>query len=216
MRTKGFLRAGVLSTLLSSGLVSTGCSPMNHTETGATVGGLGGAGFGAAVGAATGRPVAGAVIGGLAGATGGALIGNTVDRDEQHARDVQQAQAVAAAQAQAQAQRAMGIADVIQMTRAGQSEQIIINQIHNTGSTFQLTQSDLNMLKDNGVSDAVISAMQAARPGTVVVRPQPAPGTTVIYDASGVPVYAPGPAIVVAPRPYYYGGPYYGYGYRRW
>jgi len=113
---------------------------------------------------------------------------------------VQQAQAVAVAQAQADQQR-MGIFDVIHMSKANQSEQVIINQIANTGSTFNLTPSDLDQLKLEGVSDRVIGAMQNARVArpvaparVVVVEPQP---TTIIYQQS--------PPIYVAPRPVVFG-----------
>ncbi|WP_171468890.1 hypothetical protein [Frigoriglobus tundricola] len=88
------------------------------------------------------------------------------------------------------------------------NDQLIINQIRTTRSSFQLTVLDLEMLKANGVSDRVVAEMQAARGGPVVVS---GPGP-VIYDSP--PVYAAPPPVVVvgAPRPYYYGGGYY---YRR-
>ncbi len=209
MRTDRLLRLGFLTTLITGGLGSAGCSTMNNTEKGAAVGGVGGAAVGTAIGAATGRPLLGAAVGGLAGTAGGALVGNDIDRSEQHQRDVQQAQAVASAQAQAQAQqRVLGMADIIRLSQQKLDDQVIINQIHTTGSTFQLTTSDLEMLQANGVSPQVIAAMQAARPVpgvTPVVVGQPGP--TVIYG--GPPVVA-APAVVVAPRPYYYyGGGYY-------
>jgi hypothetical protein len=134
------------------------------------------------------------------------LIGSENDKEE--ARRREDAHAVALAQAQAQQQR-MGIADIIGLSKSGQSDTIIINQIRNTRSTFQLTASDLDMLKVNGVSDRVIAEMQAARaaPGVVYQQPQ------VVYDTNGVVVQQP-PVVVVQPRPYYYGyGP--GYYYRR-
>jgi hypothetical protein len=102
----------------------------------------------------------------------------------------------------------MGVADVIRMTKEDYKPQIIINQIRTTQSTFDLTLSDLDMLKTNGVSDSVIAEMQASRPtrapARVVVRDQPG---TVIYDS-------PPPVIVrpyYAPRPVYVVGGYYRY-----
>lgn len=186
---------------------------MNNTEKGAVGGGVVGTALGTAVGAATHHPVAGAVVGGLAGTATGALVGNGVDKQEKRDRDV--AQAVALADAQAQAQR-MGIADVIGMAQAGHSDTVIINQIRTTRSTFSLVPSDLDMLKNAGVSQAVIAEMQASRPAPapsrVIVR-EPAP---VIYDSGPAVVVRPAPVYVV-PRPYY--GPYYGGGFyygRRW
>jgi hypothetical protein len=180
---------------------------MNNTEKGAVGGGVIGAGAGTVIGAATGRPGLGAVLGTATGAVVGGAVGNQVDKDEARQKDIAQAAALADAQYQ---QQRLGIADVIAMAQAKQNDTIIINQIRNTRSTFNLTVSDLEMLKNNGVSDAVIAEMQAARapagPGRVVVR-EP---RTVIYDS-------PPPAVIVRPAPYYYaprpvyvvGGGYY-------
>ncbi|AWM36007.1 hypothetical protein GobsT_62430 [Gemmata obscuriglobus] len=189
----------------------SGCSTMNNTERGAAIGGTGGAAVGAGIGALTGRPVAGALIGGGLGAAGGALVGNDVDKREQRDREV--AQAAALADARAAGQR-VGVFDVIRMAQEGQDDQVIINQIRSTGSTFLLEPSDLSELKRNGVSARVITEMQAtrpaARPTRVVVR-EPGP---VIYES-------PPPVVVVRPRPVYVGPPPpyrygYGYGYRHW
>ena len=191
----------------------SGCASMNNTERGAAIGGGVGAVAGTAIGAATGRPGFGAAIGGLGGAAGGALIGNDIDKREQRDREV--AQAAALAEAQAAGQR-LGVFDVIRMAQEGQDDQVIINQIRATGSTFQLTPSDLSELKRAGVSARVITEMQVAqapvRPARVVVR-EPRP---VIYESPppavivrpAPPVYVVGP-----PRPYHYhygGGFYYG------
>lgn len=181
---------------------------MNNTERGAVGGGVVGAAAGTAIGAATGRPLLGAAIGAASGTAVGALAGNEVDKDERHQREV--AQAAALADAQAQAQR-LGITDVIELAKAGQGDQVIINQIRSTRSTFQLSSADLNLLKTNGVSDRVIAEMQVARAGPpprVVVREQP---STVIYESPPPYYVRPSPVIVVGPRPYY-GGGYY----RRW
>ncbi len=186
---------------------------MNNTEKGAGIGAALGTAVGLGIGAATGNPRTGAVIGGLAGAGTGALVGNSADKDEQRQREIVQANAVAQAQAQ---QRRMGMFDVIDMAQKGHDDQVIINQIRATGSSFQLATSDLDALKANGVSTRVIAEMQAARPvsptATKVVY-QEAP-TTVIYEQ---PVY-PAPVMVVPvrhpPRPVYVSG---GFGYyRRW
>ena len=209
-----FLRLGALGNLVAIALGSTGCEHMNNTETGAAVGAGTGAVLGTAVGAMTGRPLAGAAIGAAAGTGVGALAGNSADRSEQRIKDVQQAQAVATAQAQAQAQQQrMGMSDVIAMSQNGHNEQVIINQIRATGSSFQLTTSDLDYLKKSGVSDRVIAEMQVARESVPVVAPG---STAVIYGQPyPPPVYVrPAPVVVFPMRPYY--GGYYGGYYRRW
>lgn len=128
-----------------------------------------------------------------------------MDREDREKREVRQA-SVAVAQAQ---QQRMGTTDVIQMVQAGHDEQVIINQIRNTGSSFQLSPADLDFLKQNNVPSRVIVEMQNARPTavypgrprTVVVREEP----TVIYREPPVIMYGP-------PPPVYVGGGYY----RRW
>jgi hypothetical protein len=199
---------GVLVVSAVVAAAGSGCASMNNTEKGALGGGIVGTAAGTAIGAATGKPLLGAGIGALAGTASGALIGNGVDKDERREREINQAAALAEAQAQ---QRRMGIADVMHLAQQGHDDQVIINQIRSTGSTFQLTASDLDMLKNSGVSARVIAEMQASRPrvnpGRVVVREQP---TTVIYE-SPPPVYVrPAPVYVYGPpRPVVVGGFYY-------
>ncbi len=177
---------------------------MNGTERGAVGGAALGTGAGAVIGAAAAHnPLAGAAIGAVTGTAIGALAGNQADKEDNRRREVLQAQALADAQYQ---QQRMGISDVIGMTKDGHDPQIIINQIRKTRSTFDLTVSDLNMLKANGVQDSVIAEMQAAQavaPTRVVVR-QP---RTVIYESG--PVYMPRPFYAPRPRPVYVVGGYY-------
>jgi outer membrane protein with glycine zipper len=200
------VRAGVVVAVVGVAVSLAGCEHMNNTEKGAGIGGALGAGAGLAVGAATGNPRTGAAVGGLLGAGTGALVGNDVDRQEQRDREIKQA--VATAEAQAQQQR-LGLTDVIHLVQQGHDDQVIINQIRSSGSTFQLTPSDLDYLKNSGVSARVIAEMQAAR-GPVAPRVVgPAP-TTVIYE----PIYGPPPVFIgpayCAPRPYVFIGGHFG------
>ena len=96
---------------------------------------------------------------------------------------------------QAQQQR-LGVFDVIRLSQNGLEDQLIINQIRSTGSTFQLTTSDLESLKSNGVSASVISEMQVARATVVPIGARVAQPNTVIIEQ---PVY-PTPVYV---RPMY-------------
>lgn len=210
MTTQRTGRATVLVGLVALSAAAGGCSTLDNTTKGAGIGAVGGAGLGTLVGAATGNPKTGAVVGGLLGTAGGAAIGNAMDREDRDKREERQASvAIAqaqATQAQAQQQR-LGIIDVVQMAQAGHDPQVIINQIRNTGSTFQLSPNDLDFLKKNNVPPAVIVEMQTARaappvvyagrPRTVVVREEP----TVIYRE---PAYVYDP-----PPPVFVGGMYY-------
>jgi hypothetical protein len=144
-----------------------GCSSMSNTDAGI----LGGGALGAAIGALAGGPRhagAGALIGGATGAVAGGLIGHSEDTQIKKQQD-----AVAAAQA-AQAARMLSIADVVMLVQQHVDDTTIINQIRTTGSVYNLNAQDLLYLKQNGVSDPVITVMQAAQvppPAVVVSRP---------------------------------------------
>jgi hypothetical protein len=158
--------------LLWPGLMLTGCSSMSNTDAGVLGGGAIGAGTGAIVGHALGNTGAGALVGAGVGALTGGLIGHSEDKAEARA----EARAVAAANA-----KALGLTDVAQMTRAGVSENIIISQIRTSPTVFSLSATDIVWLKEQGVTDHVITEMQmtATRyPGRVyrpvyVVDPPP-------------------------------------------
>jgi hypothetical protein len=185
-----------VAALLALGVFgSSGCSTMNNTEKGLLAGGAVGTGVGGLIGHATGNTGLGAVTGGLIGGGLGAVAGNSADRQDQRERDIQQAGAVAAATAQAQQQR-LGLSDVMHLSREGHDDAVIIKQIQNTGSTFNLTPSDLDMLKNNGVSPQVITAMQSARPAVVApTRVVPASSTVIVQE----PLYYPPPPVIVRP-----------------
>jgi hypothetical protein len=102
---------------------------------------------------------------------------------------VQQAEAQAHAEA-----TQMGIADVIQWTKDGRSDDVIINQIRTTGSTYQLSSEDVRLLSANGVSDRVIMEMQNRRPEMYPRRR--------LVPVQPVPViYGPPPPVILAPPP---------------
>ena len=194
----------LILTLAMGTAASGGCSSMNNTEKGVGIGGALGAGTGLAIGAATGNPKTGAAVGGLLGAGVGGLVGADKDREVQEKRDLQQAQAVATAQAQ----QRMGITDVVHMVGQGHDEQVIINQIRSTGSTFQLSGADLDFLKSNGVPSRVIVEMQNAR-ATPVVMGHSRP--VVIHEQPTVIYRDPPPVVIYQRRPPPPPGVYFGY-----
>jgi surface antigen len=160
----------------------TGCSNMNNTQTDAALGA--GAGAGAFALATRGNPIA-TVFGALFGGLIGASIGH--DQDRHDARDNYVKGQIAAQQA-----RQMSLNEIVQMKQQGNPDNIIIQQIRTTGSIFALTSDDINFLRQQGVSDQVISEMQQRTmrvvypygppPGFVVVQPPlpPPPGIAVI------------------------------------
>jgi hypothetical protein len=87
------------------------------------------------------------------------------------------------------------------MSQAGLSEEIIIGHVRANGFAGQLTSSDLIRLKQQGVSDGVISALQqmpAGRPVQTVVSPPP---VIVEEHYYGRPIPPP----CYPPGPWYYG-----------
>jgi len=207
MRTVRVMKFGILAALAATALGSAGCEHMSGTATGAGIGGALGTGAGLALGAATGNPKTGAIAGGLIGAGVGAAAGNSADQVKQARQEDRQA---AVAIAQAQAQGKMGMMDVVHMVQAGHSEAVIINQIRQTGSTFQpLSAADLDFLKASNVPDSVIVAMQNARPVAVVAPPR---RTVVVQEPATVIYERPAPVYVAPGPPVFVGA----WGYRRW
>lgn len=163
-------------------LLTTGCAAMSNTERGMGAGALLGAGTGALIGSASGHAGKGALIGTAVGAIGGALVGNDADKQEK-----QQMQAQLAASQQVRG--SLSLQDVISLSQQHVNDGVIINQIRSSGTAYNLSASDVEWLKSNGVSDAVVMEMQSTR-GRVYAPPQ-----RVIYAPPPVqPVYVVQPA----------------------
>lgn len=162
----------------------------NNAAEGTVVGGGLGAMTGAIIGGRSNRGE-----GALIGAGIGALTGHFFGK-QQDAVDQQQAAAGYAytAQANAQAQQlAVTNYDLIEMTRAGLSDQVIVGAIQQRGGRFDLSPQGLIALKQNGVSDTVVASAQSlvtasGTAPTTVITPAPAPAP--VY-------YRPAPAIRV-------------------
>jgi hypothetical protein len=136
---------------------------MNNSEKGALGGGAVGAGIGAL--ATRGSP-GGALVGAALGAITGTVIGSAQD-----ARQDQKAYAQAVVNAQAQ--RQMTLPEIVNMSQTKVPDQIIVNQINTSGSNFNLRGDDIIYLRQQGVSDFVISQMQVRRAPVAVMGPPP-------------------------------------------
>jgi hypothetical protein len=143
-----------------------GQSPYQHRNQGLTIGALMGALTGAAIGDRNNEALAGAAIGTAVGALAGAAIGDSVDTD------IARQEAYRQRQYSYQVSQAATIDQVISMSRAGVSDSVIATHIHTHGVAYRLQPNDLIVLKQSGVSDPVIQAMQTARLASV---PAPAP-----------------------------------------
>jgi hypothetical protein len=176
--------------LIGGSILSSGCESMNNTQRGA----LGGGAFGGVMGALIDRhdPGRGAAIGATAGAVLGGVAGNAEDARE---KKIEQAQAYAAQPVQG----TLRLEDIADMTRKGLGDEVIRNQIRQSGTRYNLGPAQITWLHENGVSDAVITEMQ----NTMYLRR----GPRVVY---GEPPYDP--AVVVVPPPPVY-RPTFGFSY---
>ena len=94
------------------------------------------------------------------------------------------------------------------MCQQGHDEQVVINQIRSTGSTFQLSAGDLDFLKTNSVPTRVIVEMQNAKGSPVVVQPS---RPVVIREQPTVIYRDPPPVVIYQRRPPPPPGVYFGY-----
>ena len=140
--------------LLCAGIL--GCE--NNTQNGALIGGLGGAAVGGGIGSMShGRAGEGALIGAAVGAIGGALVGNQMDKNQEKAEYTRTAEA----RTYRSEYSSVTKQDVIDWSNRGVRDDIIIDRVERSGSTFKLTAADENQLRDGGVSECVIQSMRA-------------------------------------------------------
>lgn len=163
-----------------------------------------GAGLGAITGALVGGKKnweGGALIGAGVGALTGRAIG--ASRDNADAQQVAIGSSVAA-QANAQvAASAVTNYDLVTMTQAGLSDDLIISTMRSRGGRFDMSPSGLIALKQSGVSDRVVLAAQQFGGSSVPTPINPPPA---------IRVAAP-PRVYVEPAPVIYF--HHGYHYPR-
>jgi len=207
------LRCGVMLAVV---LVLVGCRSPYYADKGALFGGLTGAGVGALVGDATGHAGAGAAIGTAVGALTGAAVGDAIDAD------VARSKAEIEARMGRQMQGAVTPQDVIAMTQAGLSDDVIATHIRANGMAQPLQVNDLIQLRNMGVRDNVINAMQQTPPRVSGAVQPVGPYPAYAYPAYPPPVVmAPYPAYPVWGPPvgggfYYRRGPRVGWGVSVW
>ncbi|MCG2682639.1 MAG: glycine zipper domain-containing protein [Planctomycetales bacterium] len=179
--TRTPFRLLLLFVFAPAGFCSTGCNSPYHSDRGALFGGLLGAGTGAIVGNQLGNTGAGAAIGAGVGALGGAAVGNELDQIEARNRAM-----IAQQLGRQVAPGAVAIDDVIAMTAAGVSEELIVNHVRANGMVAPLQTNDLIRLQQQGVSTRVVAAMQEPPRQTaapvVVQQPGPTPVIVEHYD----------------------------------
>lgn len=155
--------------LLSHLVVVCGCQTASYAERGATLGALTGALGGAAIGNHNGDTAGGALIGTAVGALAGAVVGDTIDYEAARSAEIIE---------QRMGRRmsgAVAMNDVIAMSQAGLSEDVIMTHLRANGVASPPSVNDLITLRNAGVSDGVIQAMQQTPPPMVQAISPPAP-----------------------------------------
>lgn len=171
--------------------LGVGCQTSGpNTHAGAAIGGLSGAAIGAIAGADEGKSLQGAAIGATAGGLLGGALGNQIDSDI--ARD----DAIRQANYNEAAARAVSVETVNEMAANGLSDPVIIAQVRANGMLRPLTTQDLIELKQRGVSDAVINAMQQAPVVSATPRIAAAPVPVIVEE----PWCEPAPIYFFRPR----------------
>jgi len=195
--------------LVAACMTAAPAQGQQHTERGAVLGGVAGGLAGAAIGNQNGEAGAGALVGGALGLMTGALIGNAKDEEiYRHRAYAYQQQQLAYRQA-----RAVSPADVVNMTRNGLSEQVIITHIRQNGVQYQPQVADVISLHQQGVSENVITAMQQASRGPVPTRavvPAPRYSPVIVEEHHYV-----APPCYHRPYPYHYRHRYHGHHHHR-
>ena len=172
---------------------AAGCASPYYADRGALFGGAMGTGIGAIAGAAAGDPLAGAAIGAVAGTLTGAVAGGAIDDVEARNRAE-----IAARLGRPAPVGAVSTQDVIAMTQAGVSPDVIATHVRSHGLARPLAANDLIYLQQCGVSPAVVQAMQTSTGPMIAAAPVYAPA----YPAPVI--VEPAPVIV---DPYFYGPP---------
>jgi len=131
-------------------LLGAGCET-NKTRVaeGSVIGGVLGAAAGAGIGSLSGNAGAGAGIGAAVGVLGGGLIGSQIDK-----KPANEGQTADSSQ--------MTVQQVVDLVKQGASDDAIIEKIRLSNSRFSLSPAQVNNLKQQGVSQKVIDAMQGS------------------------------------------------------
>ena len=125
-----------------------GCQ--TRTGTGFLAGGALGAGTGAIIGGGE-----GALIGGAVGAIGGGLVGAALDAQERRIMERSSPHTVA----RMDRREPLTVDDIIRLSQGGISDETIIHYIRDTKTSYNLSQSQIDRLRDHGVSRRVINYM---------------------------------------------------------
>lgn len=150
----------VLSLLVVCSFVLLACGCQNtksKAPEGTLIGGVLGAAAGAGIGSLSGNAGVGAGIGAAVGAISGGIIGSQIEK-----KPPQEPAAQLGAAVQDTSATQMSILQVIELSKQGTPDDVIIDRIKKSNSKFNLTSEDIDYLKKQGISQKVIDAMKGA------------------------------------------------------
>ena len=203
--------------VLAGSFASNGYA-QNQTRDGALMGGVAGALLGGVIGKQSNDTTEGALIGGAVGALAGGAIGNQRQQAErqryynsqrvyptyhEHRTYVQ------VPQQRVVTRRPVTTSEVINMTRSGVSDAVIVAHIQSNGVAMRPDVNDVILMNQEGVSDYVITMMQQSGTGYRATTTHQQPTTVYRTYQPSTPVlvqeeYYVQPQPVYQSRPVYY------------
>jgi hypothetical protein len=136
---------------------TAGCqNAKTRAAEGAVIGGVLGAAAGGTIGHQSHHGGEGAAIGAAAGVLTGAIIGSQIKKPGQGTSGA------AGQGAQIANPNQMSVQQIVDLSKQGANEDVIIDRIRLSGSHFSLTASDIESLRQQGVSQKIIDAMQGS------------------------------------------------------
>jgi outer membrane lipoprotein SlyB len=145
---RGIMSWATVILLTANTLVLGSCA--SNTGTGVLAGGVIGAGVGGIAGGG-----GGALIGGAAGIIAGGLIGAGLD---EHDRKVMERSSPRTVD-RMDKQEPLTINDIIKLTQSGIKDEVVIEYMQSTESSYNLSRTQIRRLQDAGVSQEVIHYM---------------------------------------------------------
>lgn len=143
-------KLAIIIVCLPVAFITTGCkNTKTRAVEGAIIGGVLGAGAGGIIGHQGHHGAEGAGIGAAVGAVTGAIIGSQIEKPNQ-----------AATVNPASNPNQMTMQQIVELSKQGANENVIIDKILLSNSRFNLNDADITYLKEQGVSQRVIDAMQ--------------------------------------------------------
>lgn len=101
-------------------------------------------------------------------------------------------------QAQTPPSRSVVFSEVVKLSQAHQSDDVILGYLRNSGASYTLSADEIIYLNNQGVSQKVIAALQS-QPGVPVAPAAPAVPAAPVVPAAPSPAFVPPPANVPPP-----------------